>query len=224
MTLGRLSLLLALSPLVACNGGGYGYNGEKTSDYFNAVGITRSTYAYDDQELIPDNLLIEKVEPTTTEAGREMVTLEMRMEDESETFVGGVIWSNAPGESTQIHGWAGADGVYNTYDPPISVTDDDGYMLVGDSVTTETGGTTFTSTYVGKEDCQVLWTPDPWEGCLHFTIDDGGGPPTANDPATRPLFVGDYHLVTRFFIAWVQPAGYDLNWILSDYDEPEDAQ
>lgn len=223
MTLARSSLVL-LPALLACDGGKTSYPGTKMSDYFKAEAVTRSTYANEDQSAVPDNMILEKVEPVEVSEGRTTVTLEQRLQDASETFLGGVSWSTAPGDSTMITRWAGPDGVYVTFDPPIMVTDESGYMHVGDSVTTETGGTTYVSTFVGSEDCQVLWTPDPWEGCLHFTIDDGGGDVSANDPASRPIFVGDYYLVTRFFIALMHTSGYDAYWNLSDFDDPEDVQ
>lgn len=215
---------LALVLLSACNGGSTTYAGTKMSDYFNAIGVTRSTYANEDQAAVPDNMILEKVEPVETVDGREIVVLEQRLDDDGETFLGGVKWSTSPGESTLIHGWAGRDGVYADFDPPIAITDDSGYMRTGDAVVTETGGTTYTVTFIDKQDCPVLWTPDPWEDCVHISIDDGGGAVSSADPATRPIFVGEYWLVTRFFIAWAHTAGFDAKWVLSDYDDPEDVQ
>lgn len=210
---------MLLSLLLACTGGTT-YAGVKMDEYFNAVAVGESTYANEDQEAVPDNMLMAQVFPSEVVDGREIITLEQYMDDDNHTFLGGVMWSTVAGKETQIHGWSGPDGVYTLFDPAIDVTVDTGYEHPGDSVITETGGVTYTSTYVNNEDCQTLWTTQPWEDCLHLTIDDGGGAVSSADPATRPIFVGEYWLVTRFFVAWMHTSGYDAKWNLANFNEP----
>lgn len=223
-----LVLPLLLGPLLmgasGCGGGVTSYSGTKMADYFNAESIVRSTYANEDQATVPDNLLLTQPVPSENVDGRIVFTLEQRMEDDNDTLLGGVKWSAPSGEDVWIHGWEDAAGTWTDFDPPIGVTDPSGNMHVGDFVVTETGGVTYTSTFVGQDDCPVLWTQDTWEDCVHMNIDDGGGATSSADPASRPIFVGDYWLVTRFFVAWMLTSGWDEKWVLSDYDEPSDEQ
>jgi hypothetical protein len=212
--------MLLFSLLMACTGGGTSYAGVKMDDYFNAVAIGESVYANEDQDAVPDNMSMVQVTPTTVVDGREIVTLEQYLADDNDTFLGGVMWSTMAGGSTQIHGWSGPDGTYQMFDPPIAITVETGYEHPGDVVTTETGGVTYTSTYINNEDCQTLWTTEPWTNCLHISIDDGGGDVSSADPSTRPIFVGEYWLVSRFFVAWMHTAGYDAKWNLANFNEP----
>lgn len=209
---------MLLPLLLACTSGGTTYPGTRMDDYFPMDGERNATFV-NDSDQIPFKLLMEKGSDSESIGDREVWTFEL-YQDDPFTQLGGVKWSVSTGDSTQIHGWAGADLQWTMYDPPISVTDDDGYMLSGDTVVTETGGTTFTSTYIGQDDITVAYGPE-WEGAVHFSIDDGGGAVSAADPATRPIFVGEYWVVTRYMVAWMHTAGYDQKWdlLLHEYEE-----
>jgi hypothetical protein len=212
----RLAMTL-LVLLAACTGGTgtTTYKGTKMDDFFPFDGERQATYVNEDAS-IPYQLEMELAQPSEQVGDREVWTLEY-YEDQTFSLVAGVKWSVENGGSAQIHGWAGPDGSYVMYDPPIDATDPSGYMHVGDSVTTDSGGTTWTSTYVGNEDCPVQWGLD-WENCVHLSISDGGAAPSSADPPSRPFFVGDYWLVTRYMTAWMHNAGYDQKWNLADYD------
>lgn len=201
-----------LLTVLACDGGTT-YNGIGMEDYFPMEGERSATYKNDD-DTVPYLLLMEKQSQSTTVGDRDVWTFEYS-DDTTASLVGGVQWSNSSG-SVQIHGWAGADGVYSTFDPAIDVTDDDGRMLTGDAITTTTGGVTWTSTFVGVESCPVEWGLD-WEGCVHISLTDGGAAPSAADDPSRPFFVGDYWVIQRYMIAWMHIRGYDANWNLADY-------
>lgn len=210
-----MTLLVAL---IACTkGGSLDYKGTKMDQYFPMDGQRQATYTNADAT-IGYQLMMEKVETAEQVGDRQVWTYEY-YEDQTFSLVAAVKWSVESGGSAQIHAWAGADGVFTTYDPPIDVTDPSGYMHVGDSVQTSTGGSTWTATYVGNEDCPVLWGPE-WEDCVHLSISDGGAAVSAADPASRPFFVGDYWLVTRYMTAWMHNRGYDQKWDLSlfEYD------
>lgn len=202
--------MFALFTLIACNGPDVGYTGTKMDDYFPMEGDRQATYVNDDAA-VEYKLEMEKVIPTETADGLELVTFEY-YRDDTYSLVGSVTWSNRSGD-VKIHRWAGADGVTETFDTPVQVTDPSGYWRPGaDPVVTQTNGRTFTSTFVDVQDCPVVWGLD-WENCVHLTLDDGDG-----DPNAGPIFAGEYWLVTRYMIAWMKITGYGEKWNLADYD------
>lgn len=207
-------MLLALT-LACTSGSTTTYKGTKMDEFFPMEGGRQATYVNEDAN-VPYQLEMEKVSDFEQVGDRQVWTFEY-YDDQTFSLVAGVKWSVVPGDAVQIHGWSDASGSSTTYDPPVNVTDPSGYMHVGDSVVTETGGVSFTSTYVGNEDCPVQWGLD-WEDCAHMSISDGGADVSAADAATRPFFVGDYWLVTRYMIAWMHNRGYDQKWNLADYD------
>lgn len=205
-----LSLLL----LVACPGTPPTYTGTKiTPDYFPMDG---DLWSYINQDPSIDWVMnAEKVEPVETlEDGTEVWTWEYSVEEGD--LLARVKWSSKGGEALRIHAWSEGTGDFVVFDPPIALTPDDGYMLRDESVTTETGGYTFTSTLVGQETCDTQWYPEGnWE-CAHFILDDGDG-----DDMAGPFFAGEYWLVPRYGIAWMKITGYAEKWDLADYDAEE---
>lgn len=201
--------MLPLILLAACNGPEVGYTGTQMKDYFPMEGGREATYVNGDKAI--DWLLVmEKVNPTETVDQLELVTFEYYRDDTYE-LLGSVTWSNRSGE-VLIHRWSGAGGTSETFDTPVAVTPSSGYMKAGESVTTETNGRTFTSTFVDVQDCPVQWGLD-WEDCVHLEIDDGDG-----DPMAGPIFAGEYWLVTRYMFAWMLTTGYTEKWNLANYD------
>jgi hypothetical protein len=204
-----MSLLLPL--LVACDGGTTTYRGTQLSEYFPYDGTRSAEYINEDTENIGWKLVVDKLEPTSRQGDYELVTFEWSNFDDG-SILGSVIWSSSNGDGIHIHGYSVGTDAPITFDPPIQFGDDDDYMSVGEEVVTETGGYTFTATYIGNEDCPVQWGLD-WEGCLHMRLDDGDG-----DDMAGPIFAGDYWLVQRYGPAWMHLTGYTEKWNLARYD------
>lgn len=197
-----------LLSLLACDGGGATFKGTSMIEYFPFDGSRDATYVNADTAGVPWHLLVHKVEPTENVDGREIATFEYAMEDG--TLLYAVKWSTQSQSPIQIEAWADGTADFTVFDPPINVSD--AYMHSDTSVTTETGGTTYTSTFFGPEDCPVLWGGLDWTGCAHIRIDDGDG-----DDNVGPKFAGDYWFVTRYGAAWMTTTGYQ-QWTLSDYN------
>jgi hypothetical protein len=177
-------------------------------DFFPFDGGRDAEYVNDDTTVGWKMLAHMVPEPEVVD-NREIATFEYRMDDG--TLLYAVKWSVRSHQPIQIEAWADGTGEFVTFDPPIAVADS--AMLTGESVTTETGGMTFTGTYVGAEDCTVIWGGLEWEDCAHIRLDDGDG-----DDMAGPKFAGDYWFVTRYGQAWARTTGYTQPWKLSDYD------
>lgn len=208
-----MTLLFTL--LVACDGGLVDYKGTQMSEFFPYDGSRQAEYFNEDVDNVDWKLVVEKVEPVEQIGAYEVVTFEWSNYSTGE-IVGAVKWSSSSGDGIHIHGYSVGTGDVTTFDPPIAFTDDDDYMKAGESVTTQTGGMTFTATFVGVEDCPVQWGLE-WEDCLHIELDDGDG-----DDSAGPIFAGDYWLVQRYGPAWMHLTGYSEKWNLARYDWSED--
>ena len=182
-------------------------SGLRTDVFFPTDGTRRAEYVNAAPDEVPWLLVVEKLEPTELVGGVELVTFEWSRSD-TEEVLGAVKWAQDDGIA--IYGWAEGTGAFVMFDPPIVLSDNKMYR--GDVIETVTGGYTFTSTYIGPEDCTVAWGLD-WQDCPHFTLDDGDG-----DPMAGPLFAGDYWLVERYGPAWMHTTGYAGKWDLQEYD------
>ncbi|MCB9741254.1 MAG: hypothetical protein H6741_16865 [Alphaproteobacteria bacterium] len=99
-----------------------------------------------------------------------------------------------------------------TFSPPITFADRK--MVPGESVVTETGGMTFTSTFVLQEDCENhLLQGELTPTCLKIELDDGDG-----DVNTGLKITGTYWIATRYVFSWIHFAGDDDKWSLAGYD------
>lgn len=212
----QLVALALVAPVIAalcgCPGGGSQYNGTSMVEYFPFDGGRDGEFVNNDST-IAYHQLTHKVEPTElAEDGRETATFEVSTNDG--TLLYAVRWSTRSNQPVRIEAWAdysaGADSAFTVFDPPIDVVD--AFMRSGDTMETSTGGTTFTGTYVGPEDCPVLWGGLDWEDCAHIRLDDGDG-----DDSVGPKFAGDYWVVARYGQAWMQLTGDAEAWRLSDY-------
>ncbi|MES2640438.1 MAG: hypothetical protein V4850_13175 [Myxococcota bacterium] len=180
--------------------------GTNLASFFPTDGERRAEYVNAAAGDIPWTLIVEKLEPTETIDGAELVTFEWSRDDTGE-LLGAVKWSSSSAEGIAIHAWSGPDGAFVVFDEPVQVADD--AMISGDTLDTPAGGVSFTSTFVGFEDCPVSWGED-FEGCAHLSIDDGDG-----DPMTGPLFAGDYWLANEQGPAWMITTGYAEKWDLA---------
>ncbi|MDO9280621.1 MAG: hypothetical protein Q7U06_01865 [Pseudomonadota bacterium] len=202
-------LLLA----AACTGGETLARGTNLAPFFPTDGDRRAEFINAASDEVPWTLIVEKLEPTETIDGVEHVTFEWSRDDTGE-LLGAVKWSSSSADGIAIHAWSGPDGAFVVFNPPVQVADDE--MKSGDTVPTQTGGASFTSTFVGFEDCPVAWGDD-WTGCAHLSIDDGDG-----DPMAGPPFAGDYWLVQRYGIAWMHTTGYAEKWDLAHHSWGEE--
>lgn len=198
--------------LAGCHGTADGPSGAKTSEYFPVGGSRRAEYISED-ETIGMSLTVEKIGSPETIGNFQVATFESSLSSETPTILGSVKWSSQLGEGIKIHAYSeGADGDFTTFDSPILVTSEHDLSNPGDVQTTTTNGATFTSTFVGFEDCPSPWGPD-YHDCLHLSIEDGNG-----DNGTGPFFAGDYWLVTRYGPAWMKLTGNMERWNLIEYD------
>ncbi len=205
-------MLVTVLALVACGGSTATFKGTQMSAFFPLDGDVRQSFYTSEGGANGQDLVVTKLLPTEVIDGTEVVTLEYGLQSETdgsvESVIGAVKWSNDDG--IQIHAYSeGAGGEFTVYDPPIVFAQDE--WLRDDPVETTTGGRTFTSTLVAFEDCPVTWGED-WTECAHVRLDDGDG-----DDSVGPLFAGDYWLVTRYGVAWMQTTGTSTYWDLKDH-------
>ncbi len=206
--------------LIGCDTGGMQqFDGVKMSDYFAFDGAVRAnTYNNADTEAVDWQMLVEKKTPTTVEDGRELVTMEYINLNTSEVL-GSVQWSSVASDDVRVHGHSiGATGEFITFDPPISVTDGDDAMRMGDEVvseTTDSAGTawTFTSTFVESVSACPSTAQDDFIKCVRMTIDDGDG-----DAMAGPLFSGEFTLVAAWGVVYQTIPGWESEWELTDID------
>lgn len=189
-----------------CTGGDTTARGSNLATFFPTDGERHAEYINASPGDVPWTLIVEKLEPTETVEGVELVTFEWTREDTGD-LLGAVKWSSSTADGIRIHAWSGPDGAFVVFDDPVEVADRE--MWSGDVLETPTNGATFTSTFVGFEDCAVSWGEE-FEGCAHLSIDDGDG-----DPMTGPLFAGDYWMANGQGPAWMQTTGYAEKWDLS---------
>ncbi len=203
-------MLTAAIVLVACTGGSAPtYSGTDMQEYLPLDGIFTVEYATDDTAF-GYNLLVTKLTPTEQDGSVEIVTLQHSNEETGEVL-GAVKWSNSAG--LRVHAYrVGAEGDFTAFDTPVSLASET--MFRGDVVTTETNGMSFSSELLGFESCPVPWGQD-WDGCAHLSLDDGG--------AGLP-FSGDYWLISRYGVAWMQLADMSQPWKLADHDWAEEAR
>lgn len=199
--------------LAACQPAQTGYKGTKISpDYFPLDGVREATYVNED-EAVTWQMSVEKSD--LIEQGpddEEIITFDY-WEVEGD-LLASIKFSARSSDAIKIHAWSeGADGEYTTFDTPLLLTPDDGYMNRGEAVVTETNGYTFTSTFVETVNCPVMWGPQDWT-CVHLTIDDGDGDDTAG-----PFFAGDWWLVTLYGPAWMQLTGDTGKWNLASFKD-----
>ncbi len=211
MRLFPVAIPVALALLAGCGGPPTdSWNGTVMADFFPSDGSRDAEYVNDDSTNVTWHMLTHEVQPVET-ASDTRVTYTLEYSKDDGTLLYAVKWSVRSNQPVRIEAYAEGTADFTVYDPPIDVVNAD--MVSGDAVTTTTGGTTFTGTYVGPEDCPVLWGGLSWTGCAHITIDDGDG-----DNTKGPLFAGDYWLVARYGEAWLQTTGFTQPWKLSDYN------
>lgn len=119
-------------------------------------------------------------------------------------WVRDIRWSSNGGEGILIWGYEDGSGSV-AFDPPVMLADAE--MLADQTVTTTTGGATWTSTFHGLDTCPVTWTSEWGARCTHFDLDDGGA---------NHAIAGEYWAITQYNVVAFQLAGDSGVWQL-DY-------
>lgn len=188
------------------------YAGYRMADHFPLDGTERAwKYASDSGE--PSwSLYVEKTQESARD-GAAVITLQHSDYDTGDLLYE-VLWSSDSMDGVQVWGYSDiVAGTDVTFDPPVLMADYQ--MIPGDTVTTETGGFTFTSTFDGVEGCGTYWVPG-WEDetCLRMVVEDGD-----DDPSTNGIFTGTFWWVPRYGTALFEVDAYEgILWNLSDHD------
>jgi len=187
-----------------------GYNGHNIYEYFPLDGNRAWTYAIDDNSL--DYLTYVEKTDVVDAGGTKITTLEYRQQPQGGDGTPGdllysIDWSSDSAAGIVVYGYSvqGAESV--TYDQPVQFADYQ--MATGDTVTTDTNGTSFTATMVGMESCTNLWTSETWD-CVHMNLDDGDG-----DDSAGPPFAGDWWLAGSWGASSFQNSGATAPWVLT---------
>src|SRR4051812_39803872 len=118
--------MIVLMILVGCDGGApVIYKGTKMTDYFPMDGDRTARYYNEDTVNVTWTLLAEKIEPTQTIDGTEVVTFNYSEEENDAIIgtVGQVLWSSRDGKGIKIHGYAEGTGDVVMFDTPIQFAD-----------------------------------------------------------------------------------------------------
>jgi hypothetical protein len=223
-----ITAIIAMSPLalaLSCEGAKYDYAGYQTHKYFPLDGENRHWEYYSDDTtylLRVDMLSPQEVSGTTSIATLEYTQVSPRK------LLWTIKWSSDSSSGIQIHGYMTEDtgtdpgdtgsggedtggtdlsseiGTWVAFDPPIQLSEYQ--MAPGDSVSTTSGGVTYTSTLTEAKQCPNNWVADPWD-CLVFNLEGDNGVP----------FVGTWELATDWGVSRFQPASKSgTPWVLTD--------
>jgi hypothetical protein len=194
--------------LGACEGQKFDYDGETIYERFPLEGDRLWEYVNEDPS-VEYSLAIEKTGDVLVD-GKNVVTLSYTAisMDGGETLMHEIDWSTDADDGIELWRWtdftADPAGVATEYSPPIQAAARQ--MNAGESVTTSTGGGTYTGQYTGLEDCPNNWSNDVWE-CARLTISsDIGGEP----------FTGEYWIAMSYGTSWMAPTEVGGKWVLSN--------
>jgi hypothetical protein len=197
-----------------CNGpdtGQYGYAGYVMEDFFPFDGQRSWEFVNDDASL-PYKLTaaLDPVYEEQNEGVTRVFTIEYAMEcvstdagcEDGPYRTRYVKMSSDSTYGTLLYGYDSEASGPVQFSPPVVFTDAN--SKVGQVEETETGGTTWTSTFSSIEPCPVKNT-DQWDECVHFVLDDGG--------AGTPL-AGEYWAVAGYNVVAMQLAEDAEKWQL----------
>ncbi len=230
----HISLLIALT---GCTSEGPGYAGYDMVDHFPLDGSARDWLYTNPAE---DHKLYVEMASERTEDEVLIKTLEYWQTDpnnnQPSTLLYSIDWASDPITGVRIYGYTfyadpveevdtgdsgdsgdtadsteeeGDEASSLVFDPPIQIADR--RMVPGESIVTETGGTTWTSTFEGTEACANDWVggENTWT-CLHIVLDDGDGDMSAGSPVS-----GEFWTAPRYGLSWFQLSGETDKWILA---------
>lgn len=192
--LGAASVLAAT--LIGCDGNTTTYNGYQMASYFPFDGERTWEYISDDPD-VPHKLISTLNVAPEVDGSSDIYTVDITKEcvAASEDCVDGEAvrsykLSSDTYRGTLFWGYSTPEEGYVAFDPPLQLTPP--FMKVGDVVETETGGTTWTSTFEAVEHCPVEWT-DYWDECIRLVVSEPG--------SAYPS--GTYWVVTSYnIVAW----------------------
>lgn len=202
--------LLAFAALVipACDGQKFQSGGLRTNEYLPLEGDREWEYIQcdpGDEACTPDAdfevLLVEKSPTTASRNNTEIITLDYSVLEPTELLFS-VDWSSNSRDGIQVWGWSNSAGDGLDFATPVMIGD---YGIQTDAVAdTETDGLTFSSTFLGYEECPNHWVTDPYE-CIHFRVEGGDG--------TDPI-AGDWWFAQSWGMVKYQPADGSAPWVL----------
>lgn len=220
-------LLLALG----CDGDNYGYAGFDMVDHFPLDGkrqwrYSNSAYDYNlevemlDETEVVNDLIVHTFEYYSEANGN--LLWDMRFSSDTINGIqvygytvysedgGGGDTGDTGGQDSGDTGGAKGPEESMTFDPPVMLAEDQ--MVPGDTVTTESGGVNFVSTFHYQVECPNDWISgeNTWK-CLYVTVDDGDG-----DDLTGPKVAGSYWIAPRYGMSWFQQSGDTDKWVLGE--------
>lgn len=214
LTIASLALLGGL----ACKPNEPGYNGFPVTDFFPLDEVREWRFRSEDTT-VPHELVANKAatgridsEDGFTEIFDIPFTKSCISDDETcvegEAVMG---WEQSAGQQRGAFFWSlsGASGE-QSYTPPIKLAS--GRTAVGDTVTTDTGGSTWTSTFVMTTDCEIVWNP-AWTNCMLLELDDGGA---------GTGFAGTYWLAAGYNVVAFEIDAFEARWSLSNHEFSEE--
>jgi len=215
----RLVLIAALSAVagLACTPTEPGYSGYPVTDFFPLDGVREWSFRSADATVPYELVGTKPLEGVTATDDGFTQIFDIRFEQvcisEDESCVDGEFafaWQQSASQDRGAFLWgyetpAGAV----TFDPPVKLADR--RTKVGDVMTTETGGHTWTATFLMTADCEVVWNPN-WTNCMVLVIDDGG---------EGGGFAGTYWLATGYHIVAFEREGLPARCSLSNHEYAE---
>jgi hypothetical protein len=201
----RWPALLLLSAIGCDDSGRYTYTGYYIEEYMPLDGERFWTYSQEADD-ISWILWVEKLDKTRTVGDARVSTLEYSEFGKPVLYT--VDWSSDSVNGVLIHGWADPQAkTSTTFAEPIQFGIHG--MTAGDVIETTTDDITFTSTFVGKEDCPNDWVDQVWE-CARMELTGADLP-----------FVGTYLLSRTYGASRFRTFGYDDDWKLLCFSDAD---
>lgn len=208
----RSLVVLSLLAAAACDNP-ISYSGYQMTQYFPFDG--ERTWEYKNAETgVPYKIvgtLERNVDTSADGSDMHRIAYERACLTDTESCTDGwirdVLWSVDGQNGARIWGYEDEAGAVD-FDPPVVVAESQ--MQAGESVSVDTGGTTWTSSFEGVEECPVTWTQEWGNSCLRMHVDDGDGDPAAGSP-----IAGDYWVITQYNVVGMQLTDHEAVWELS---------
>lgn len=186
------------------------FRGEDMLDYFPLDRLLDGQWQYLSTDTAAEYRLIGQIANVQLVGDYNRYTLEYRKDCFQEEngcadgdLVRALTWSVQSNQGIHLHD-ARVGQAELLLDPSIRFTER--YMKLDDTVSTDTGGNTYTTTLVEFGDCPVR-IPE-WNNCAQVRMESSGGP----DEVT-----GTYWLINDFSVVAMEWDGDGARWELSNY-------